>query len=217
MSEAAAAIQWRVEQWFPDLSGEQLDKMRKYHDELHRGNRAGNLVSAKTLPMADVIHFADSILAARMIHKDNPGMSELFDLGSGSGFPGLVFGILFPKVRVVLIESDAKRCEFLRQAVSASGLGNVTVENVAIEAVAAGRMKVAVARGLASISKVILMTRKVMPTGSALYHMKGENWSAEVGEIPTQLCSVWSPALVGEYKLPLGPMRFAVVRTDKIS
>lgn len=217
MSETAAVTQWRIEQWFPDLSAEQLDKMRKFHDELQRGNRAANLVSAKTLPMADVIHFADSILACRMIQKENPGLSEIFDLGSGSGFPGMVFGILFPKVRVVLIESDVKRCDFLRQVVSSLGLANVTVENVAIEAVAPGRMKAAIARGLSSISKAILMTRKVMPAGAVLYHMKGENWSAEVGEIPTQLCSVWTPALIGEYKLPLGPMRFAVVRTDKIA
>lgn len=216
MSELAA-VQWRIDQWFSDLTPEQSQKMRKYHDDLQRTNRALNLVSAKTLPMADVLHFADSILASRIIRAEAPQLAEIFDLGSGNGFPGLVFGILAPDVRVVLVDSDAKRCEYLQQLVSVLGTTNVTVEHSAIEALAPGRVKAAMVRGLSSISKTILLMRKVMPQGSALYHLKGESWPAEVGEIPTQLCSVWSPALVGDYKLPMGPMKFAVVRTDKIA
>ncbi len=44
------------------------------------------------------------------------------------------------------------------------------------------------------------------------FSYKGEEWGIELGEIPTQLCSVWSPSLVSDYKLPVGAMKFAVIK-----
>lgn len=216
MSEVAAP-QWRIEQWFPSLSTEIREKLRTYHEELHKFNRTVNLVSPKTLPFADAIHFADSIIASEMIVGDIPDLKRIFDLGSGNGFPGLVMAILHPKIEVVLVDADQRKCEFLKHISSLLQLPNVTVMNQQIEALEPNSVQYCMARGLASISKAILITRKIVPLGGVFYHLKGENWSAEVGEIPTQLCSVWSPALVSDYKLPIGPLRFAIVKTHKIA
>lgn len=220
MSETSASPsvpQWRIDTWFPDLGADVIGKLRVYHDELQKFNRTLNLVSPKTLVFADLIHFADSILASQIIMKDNPKLSAISDLGSGNGFPGLVMALLYPNVQIQLVDSDQRKCEFLKHTASSLSLGNVKVLNSTIEALPANAIQVCMCRGFASISKAILVTRKSVPKGGVFYHMKGENWSAEVGQIPTQLCSVWAPALVGEYKLPLGSFKFAVVRTDKIS
>lgn len=215
--QEAPTIFWRIDEWFPDLSPDVRARLKTYHEELLKYNRTVNLISPKTLFVADALHFSDSILASQTIYRSNPKIDKIFDLGSGNGFPGLVFALLYPSVQVVLVEIDQKKCEFLRFMAQALGLKNVTVENKSLEAFPEGSMGIVMARGLATISKALLMTRKVVSKGGIFYHLKGEEWGIEVGEIPTQLCSIWSPSLVGEYKLPVGAIKFSVVKTDKIS
>lgn len=176
-----------------------------------------SIVSVKTLPFADALHFSDSILASRLIQKDNPSAQELFDLGSGNGFPGIVYAILFPQTKVHLVESDTRKCEALKEIVKTLDLKNVNVVNKLIESLPPESVHFAITRGLASISKVILPMRKACPQGARLYHLKGEEWSMEVAQIPTQLCALWTPALVGNYKLPVGELQMSIVRTDRLS
>ncbi|MEK2647299.1 16S rRNA (guanine(527)-N(7))-methyltransferase RsmG [Bdellovibrio sp. BCCA] len=215
--QEAPIIFYRIDEWFPDLSPEVKTRLKTYHEDLIKFNRTVNLITPKTVFVADALHFADSILASRTIYKSNPGMDKIYDLGSGNGFPGLVFAVLYPQVQVVLVEVDQKKCEFLRHMAGILDLKNVTVENKNADAFPDGSMKFVMARGLASISKAIMLARKTVAKGGVFYHLKGEEWGIEVGEIPTQLCSIWSPSLVGEYKLPVGAVKFAVVKTDKIA
>lgn len=215
--QESPTIFWRIDEWFPDLSPDVRTRLKAYHQELIKFNRTTSLISPKTVFVADALHFADSILASQTICRFNTSLDKVYDLGSGNGFPGMVLGILYPKIQVVLIESDQKRCEFLNHMRGMLKLSNVSVENRTIESLPEGSIKYAVVRGLASISKVLLLTRKSISKGGVLFHLKGEEWGIEVGEIPTQLCSIWSPSLVGEYKLPIGSVKFSVIKTDKIS
>lgn len=214
---APSTSHWRLETWFSDLDKGIHQSLKKFNEELVKANKTLNVVPAKTIPFADALHFADSILAAKIIHSDNPNIDELYDLGSGSGFPGIVSAILYPKTRHVLVEVDEKKCEYLRQCVKSVGLTNAKVLTVNIDNLEANSIRFGVCRGLSNISKSILMTRRCFMKEGLFYHVKSENWSMEVGEIPTQLCSVWSPALVKEYRLPIGEARFAIVKTEKIS
>jgi 16S rRNA (guanine527-N7)-methyltransferase len=210
----AITIYWRIEQWFPDLSSEIKAKLKKFHEELVRSNKSLNLIGIKTLPMADAIHFADSISAARLIEKDLKS-DEIYDLGAGNGFPGLIMGLLMPKVKIHLVEIDVKKAEFLKQMIGILELKNVDVLIRAIESLPANSVKCAASRDLAPISKALLMTRKIFTVGGVYYHFKGEEWATEIAGIPTQLCSFWQPSLLGEYKLPVGEVKFAVVKTEK--
>ncbi len=215
--ETTVPTNWRIETWFSDLDKHVQSQLKKLNDELIKANKVTSLVPIKTIPFADALHFADSILAAKIIHSDNPSMDEIYDFGSGNGFPGLVSAILYPKIRHILVEIDDKKNEYLRHCIKSLSLLNVKVMSINIEAMEANSVKFGICRGLFNISKAILMTRRCIAKDGTLYHIKSENWSMEVGEIPTQLCSVWTPALVKEYKLPIGEVRFAVVKTDKIS
>ncbi|MEK2689420.1 16S rRNA (guanine(527)-N(7))-methyltransferase RsmG [Bdellovibrio sp. GT3] len=216
-SSETPQILWRIDEWFPDLSPEVRTRLKAYHDELQKFNRTVSLISAKSVFVADALHFADSILATKAITKANPSIDTIYDFGSGSGFPGVVFGILNPSIKVVLVDTDPKKCEFLNYAIGALNLKNITVEHRNIESLPEGSVKFAICRGFGNISKAILMARKIVAKGGSVYHLKGEEWGIEVGEIPTQLCSIWSPSLVGEYKLPVGAIKYGVVRTEKIS
>lgn len=208
---------FRLKNWFSDLSSSTLDSLHNYFLLLSKFNKTLNLISPKTLPFADAIHFADSILAVKEIIKSNPNINEIYDFGSGNGFPGVVFSILNPTIKVFLVDSDERKCEFLKTVKSELNLSNLTVLNQTIESIPEESVNFGICRGLASISKAILATRKIFKTGGVFYHMKGEGWASEIAEIPTQLCSFWTPALVSEYRLPIGEIKFAVVKTEKVA
>lgn len=204
-----------MDQWFPDLSEETRVALKKYHTELLKFNKTLNLIGVKTIPMADAIHFADSILAARVIEKDLK-FDEIYDFGSGNGFPGIIMAILMPTKKFHLVDPDSRKAEFLKTIISELHLKNVDVLVRSLENLPDSSVQCAVSRGLAPISKAILMARKVVPVGGVYYHLKGEEWATEIADIPTQLCSFWQPGLLGDYKLPVGEIRFAVVKTEKV-
>jgi len=211
----AITIHWRIDQWFPDLSPDIKTKLKKYHEELLRFNKTLNLIGVKTIPMADAIHFADSILASRLLEKDLKA-DEIYNLGASNGFPGVIMALLIPGKKFFLVESDGKKAEFIKHIIGLLGLKNVTVLIRSVEALPPESIKCAVSRGFAPLSKAMLMTRKIFPVGGVYYHLKGEEWATEIADIPTQLCSFWMPGLLGEYKLPVGEVKFAVVKTEKI-
>ncbi|NCB32426.1 MAG: 16S rRNA (guanine(527)-N(7))-methyltransferase RsmG [Erysipelotrichia bacterium] len=70
-------------------------------------------------------HFYDCLLALRLV---NPG-ADAADVGTGAGFPGLVFKIACPEIRMTLIEPTEKKCVFLREVISQLNLKEVTVIN----------------------------------------------------------------------------------------
>lgn len=209
--------QWRIGTWFSDLSPDILNRLKTYFDELVKFNKTLTLVAPKTIPFADALHFSDSILASRVILKSNPQLKELYDLGSGNGFPGLVIALLNPSIKVHLVEYDVKKCEFLKHMITTLKLSNAVVVSGKVEDLKDNSVQFAVARGLSSISKVLLLMRTKVAKGGVIYHMKGEQWGMEVSEIPIQLCSSWSPSLIGEYRLPVGEIKFAVIKTDRIN
>jgi 16S rRNA (guanine527-N7)-methyltransferase len=209
-------IHWRLPEWFPSLNSTQLGLLKQYFQELIKFNKTINLVSSKTIPFADVIHFADCIEASKLIfEKYQP--TEVWDFGSGNGFPGIVFAILQPNIRFVLLDSDVRKTEFLKTVVQNLGLKNVEVKAGSIENLKDGTVKFCVSRGLSVLSKAILQARKVVPKGGIYCHLKSEEWGKEIADIPTQLCSFWSPGLLGEYRLPIGEVKFSVVITERLS
>lgn len=208
------SIQWRITEWYPHLKQHHV-KLKKLFDELGRYNQALNLISARTLPIADAIHFADSILGSELILSKNPNIKEIYDVGSGNGFPGIVFGLLYPNIQVNLVDVDIRKCEYLKATSHLLGLTNVTVINKSVEALAEGSIDYCMSRGFANISKSVLLMRKIVKPNGIYFHFKTEEWPKEVAEMPTALCSFWFPELLGDYKLPIGEIKFSIVKTTR--
>src|SRR5919204_1673318 len=67
-------------------------------------------------------HVADSLVALEMPAVREAGV--VADLGSGAGFPGLVLAVALPGARVFLVESAARKCEFVERAIAAARVAN---------------------------------------------------------------------------------------------
>lgn len=207
----------KMRQWFADLDADTHKKLSTYYAELVRFNKAINLVSPNTLKTAASIHFGDSILAGRIVLKGLHPNEPLYDLGSGNGFPGLVFGILKPDLKVILVERDNRKAEFLKFMATNLKLTNVSVLMRDVDDLAEGSLKNIVSRGFAPLHKALILTRKAVARGGRYYHMKSDGWATETAAAPSQLFSYWTPSLVGQYRLPETSNDMAVVLTEKIA
>ena len=107
------------------------------------------------------------------------------DIGSGAGFPGLVLAIisreLRPSATFTLIESDARKCAFLRN-VSRETQANATVVTDRIENVTGVEADILSARALATVDSLLESTENLLkPTGCCLF-LKGRKADEEVDE-----------------------------------
>jgi 16S rRNA (guanine527-N7)-methyltransferase len=217
-SESAGATNalWRMADWAPDLSASVMEQLSGFHGELLKFNSRVNLISRATEREADEVHIVDCVLAIKSMAKIDLGAS-IVDIGAGNGMPGIIMAIMFPSKEIVLLESDSRKCEFLKHVVGVLKLQNVKIMNTRLETLKQFPVKTAVTRGFASVSKTCLMCNRTLAMGSKIYHFKGNSWSSEIAEIPSQLISVWTPELVGEYTLPVSQARRAIVCTTKRS
>ncbi|MCM2281602.1 MAG: class I SAM-dependent methyltransferase [Bdellovibrionaceae bacterium] len=206
----------RFKKIIPEISDNAANQLTVYHSELVRFNKAVNLVSPATIPSAENVHFADSALASRLIVKAIDKTAPLYDVGSGNGFPGLVFAVLYPDVKVVLIERDKRKAEFIKHIASVLSLKNATVEPISVEDLPAGSVRNMVSRGFAPLHKALLVCRRQVLRGGRYFHLKGDAWATELANVPSQLFTFWSPSLLGQYKLPGTTADLAVVMTEKI-
>jgi 16S rRNA (guanine527-N7)-methyltransferase len=158
-----------------DASRETSARLDALAGLLGKWNPRINLVAPSTLADLDARHVADS---AQLWPLRPPGARTWADLGSGGGFPGLVVAAM-GEVAVTLIESDGRKCAFLREAARAMGLG-VTVLDQRAEAAPPQGADVVSARALAPLPALLpLVARHVAPGGTALL-MKGRGWAEEV-------------------------------------
>ena len=107
------------------FSGQTMDRLELYHDLVYRTNMIFNLVSEKDTKRIVEHHFTDSLGFAEYL--DFSKELSVMDLGSGAGFPGIVLAIVYPHIKMCLVESKRKRAGFLQKVVSELLLDNVEV------------------------------------------------------------------------------------------
>lgn len=159
------------------VSRETLDRLTAYHDLLLKWQPKINLVGPATVAEAWRRHFLDS---AQLFPLLPSFPSRLADLGSGAGFPGLVLAAMGAG-EVHLIESDARKCAFLREAARVMGVA-VTVHNRRIEAVAPLNADFITARALAHVADLIRLGMPHLRPGGEFLLLKGRNVDAELTE-----------------------------------
>ncbi|WP_419410162.1 16S rRNA (guanine(527)-N(7))-methyltransferase RsmG [Primorskyibacter sp. 2E107] len=153
-----------------------------YLSLLETWNRKINLISPTTIRDAWTRHFIDSV---QILDSYQPRSGIWGDLGSGGGFPGLIVAILcaerFPETKAVLIESDLRKCTFLRTVIRETGI-DAKVLSDRIETAPPLDAQSISARALAPLPVLLgYVNRHLAPGGTAMLP-KGENWQAEIAE-----------------------------------
>jgi 16S rRNA (guanine527-N7)-methyltransferase len=118
-------------------------------------------------------HLADSLVALEL--PEVLTATRIADLGAGAGLPGLPLAIALPCARVELVESNGRKCAFLRRASEACGLSNVEVVHARAEAWPAGmgNCDLVTARALASLAVVAEYAAPLLALGGTLVAWRG--------------------------------------------
>lgn len=165
---------------------ETLEGLKRYADLLVAWQARLNLVAPSTIPDLWRRHMLDSaqlfplIEASGAVGPDRP----LIDLGSGAGFPGLVLAIM-GIAPVILIESDVKKCAFLRESIRVAGRvagESVDIFRGRIENLPLRAAGVITARALAPLSQLLVFAEPFLTIDGVCLFLKGQDVGAELTE-----------------------------------
>jgi 16S rRNA (guanine527-N7)-methyltransferase len=165
---------------FP-LPAEIVRRLEIYAELLRKWQTTINLVSASTLPQLWTRHIADSL----QVQAAAAEAKIWADLGSGGGFPGLVTAIRLaetPGAKVHLIESDQRKCAFLRE-VSRETSAHAVIHNARIEDVVGclpDPIEAVSARALAPLPQLVAYAAPLLARGAVGVFLKGEGAEREV-------------------------------------
>lgn len=104
------------------ISDEKIEKFEKYYQLLIEYNQKFNITAITEREEVIEKHFIDSLL-----NVDNVDGKTLIDIGSGGGFPAIPIRIFKDDLKLVMVDSTGKKCEFLRAVVDNLNLTNVSV------------------------------------------------------------------------------------------
>ena len=103
-----------------DIQREQFDR---YYELLVERNKVMNLTGITEYDEVNLKHFTDSLTIVRV--NDMSEISTLIDIGTGAGFPGIPIKIVFPHVKIVLLDSLNKRLKFLNDVIEELNLEDI--------------------------------------------------------------------------------------------
>lgn len=159
----------------PALPPDVTDRLRAYADLLLTWTRRINLVSAADAGRIWDRHVIDSL---RLLPLMTPGTPRAIDIGSGGGLPGLVLAIA-GGVPFDLVESDARKCAFLREAARVTG-APVQVHCSRIESCGLPPAPLVTARALAPLPALLALAAPLLAPGGTMLLPKGVRADAEL-------------------------------------
>ena len=158
----------------------QRDRFASYSQLLKDWQPKVNLVAS--VAEEDLVHrhFFDCIMAQSLVTINGP----LLDLGSGAGFPGVVFQIMKPDLPVCLAEPRKKRVAFLEAVVKELGLTNTQVyPKKIVPGILPMPVESVVTRAVESIEATLKRAAEFLPPGGSAYFMKGPKVDEELAAL----------------------------------
>lgn len=123
----------KILKYFPNLTPEQIVCFEKMDTVYRDWNEKINLISRKDIDSLYEKHILHSLAIAKII-TFRPG-TQILDVGTGGGFPGIPLAVLFPATHFVLIDSIGKKIKVVQAVAEELGLKNVTAINTRVEEV----------------------------------------------------------------------------------
>lgn len=165
----------------PECDDAAMQRLELLVAMLAEENQRQNLVSAASLEQVWLRHIVDS--AQLLPHVPRETSSPWMDLGTGAGFPGLVIAALRPECEVVMVESRARRIEWLDRARIAMGLDKARVEGQRLELVETRQAAVISARAFAPLDKLLTLSARFSTSDTVFLLPKGRSAGQELDDL----------------------------------
>lgn len=201
-----------------EITDKQLEQLEIYYELLIEYNKVMNLTGITEKDQVYLKHFYDSLTIAKII--DITKEETLCDIGTGAGFPGMVLKIIFPNLKVTLVDSLNKRIEFLKVVKEKLKLTNIEIIHSRIEDYAKDnreKFDIVTSRAVANLSILLEYAIPLVKVNKYFIAMKG-NAKEEIEESKNAfkvLNSYIEKSL--EFKLPIENSQRNLIKIKKIS
>ena len=131
---------------------EQCERFAKLAPLYEEWNAKINVISRKDLEQFYIHHVLHSLGIAKVI-SFAPG-TEVIDIGTGGGFPGIPLAILFPEARFHLVDSIGKKIKVVEEVAAGIGLKNLTCAQARAESLPGNRYDFVVSRAVTAFQEL---------------------------------------------------------------
>jgi 16S rRNA (guanine527-N7)-methyltransferase len=121
----------QIRKYFPELSHQQLEKFEMLKPFYEEWNAAINVISRKDMDSFYERHVLHSMAIAKVLRFKK--RTEILDIGTGGGFPGIPLAIMFPKANFHLVDSIGKKIKVVKNAIGYLDLKNAKAEQIRAE------------------------------------------------------------------------------------
>lgn len=182
------------------LSKKQLEQLDKYYELLIEWNEKINLTRITEYEDVYLKHFYDSLTIAKVV--DLSTKQTLCDVGTGAGFPGVVLKIVYPNLKITLVDSLQKRVNYLNEIVKELGLEDIHAIHSRGEDFKE-TFDVVTARAVANIEKLVTYTMHLVNKNGIFVAMKGNIDEELTSQVEQKINRKYKIEQVEKFLLPI--------------
>ena len=176
-----------VNRHFPGLTETQTRQLSKFSELIAEWNQRVNLISRNDIQNLPMRHMLHSLAIAKTVDFQ-PG-TQILDVGTGGGFPGIPLAIIYPECQFQLIDSVGKKIKAVSSCIESLNLGNAVAHQARAETVQE-IFDFIIARAVTQLPKFLgwIRDRVRHPSANALangvLYLKGGDLSEEFSDVP---------------------------------
>jgi 16S rRNA (guanine527-N7)-methyltransferase len=190
----------------------QLEQFEIYYREMVDWNERVNLTAISSYEDVHLKHFVDSLTVTMVVKRPDPDLGlKIIDVGSGAGLPGIPLKIMWPEIKLTLLEATHKKALFLGHALKALGLTEVEVVSGRAEDVAHAlghreAYDVALSRAVAALPTLLELTLPFCRIGGLCVAQKQAEATPEI-EMAARAASVLGGSLMEVLDINLSALK----------
>lgn len=202
------------------LTKQQEEQFFQYYELLIETNKVMNLTAITEKNEVIVKHFIDSLLIVKSIDLNK--YDNLIDVGTGAGFPGIPIKIIFPHIKVTLLDSLNKRLKFLNNVIEELGLKNIDTvhgraEDLGHNSDYREKFDICVSRAVANLSTLSEYCIPFVKQNGKFVSYKSSVSSEEISDSNKAVKILGGKTVTNKnYDLPCSDIKRTLVIIDKI-
>lgn len=199
------------------ITDKQLEQLNEYHKALVEWNKKINLTSITDEKDVYLKHFYDSLT----LFKEYDLTKDIYlcDVGTGAGFPGIVLKIVFPNLKITLVDSLQKRLNFLDYVIKLLGLKDVELVHERMEYYSKQneeKFDIITSRAVAKVKILVEISFKALKISGHLILMKA-SFEEELSDAEKIIKDIGGKVVdVNTFKLPIENSQRALINIKKL-
>lgn len=153
-----------------NLTNKQEEYLEKYYNLLIEENKKINLTTITNKEEVYLKHYYDSLTIIKVI--DLTKNLSIIDIGTGAGFPGLVLKIVFPNLKITLLDAQEKRIKFLNKVIKELNLKNIKTVHSRIEDYKEEKFDIVTSRAVAKTNILLELSCQLLKTNGYFIFLK---------------------------------------------